>query len=127
MGSSPAKRATFHRSPLHDPDITGMGRPFSDQGDPPPIYQLTAVAQVRSQRERRWDVAHAIGHHVRHPANQLWLRSQTLLAEPNERQAKAFAYGLLVDETEALREGLTEAWQDFGVPDEMVWVQGRLV
>ena len=91
---------------------------------------LIGVAEGRSQRERRWDVAHAIGHHVLHPGNQLWLKSQTLLAEPHERQAEAFAYGLLVDETEALREGLTEAWQVaeyFGVPEEMVRVQGRLM
>jgi hypothetical protein len=53
-----------------------------------------------------------------------------LLAEPNERQAEDFAYGLQVDEAEALREGLTEAWQVaeyFGVPQDMVRVQGRLM
>jgi hypothetical protein len=36
----------------------------------------------------------------------------------------------LVDEIEALRAGLTEAWQVaeyFGVPEEMVRVHGRLI
>jgi Zn-dependent peptidase ImmA (M78 family) len=53
-----------------------------------------------------------------------------LLPEPNERQAEEFAYGLLVDEAEARREGFTEAWQvaeHFGVPEQMVRVQGRLL
>ena len=40
------------------------------------------------------------------------------------------AYGLLVDELEAAREGLSEAWEVaeyFGVPEGMVRVQGRLL
>jgi hypothetical protein len=53
-----------------------------------------------------------------------------LLAEPNKHRADEFAYGLLVDEAEALREGLTEAGQIaeyFGVREELVRVQGRLL
>jgi len=105
--------------------------PFpSDEVHEAKVGRWIGVAEGRSEQERRWDVAHAIGHHVLHPGNQLWLRSQTLLAEPNERQAEDFAYGLLVDEAEALGEGLTEAWQlaeYFGVPEAMVRVQGRLL
>ena len=79
--------------------------------DPLERFPLPNLATYADERERRWDVAHAIGHHVLHPGNQLWLRSQTLLAKPNGRQSEDFAYGLLVDEAEALREGPTEGCQ----------------
>ena len=46
------------------------------------------------------------------------------------RQAEQFAYGLLVDEEEAWREGLRTAQEIasyFGVPEGMIRVQGRLL
>ena len=88
-----------------------------------------AVSPEVDEAERRWSIAHAIGHRIMHPGNHLWLRSRTLLATPFEREAEDFAYGLLVDEEEAMGQGLTTAGEFaeyFGVPVEMVRVQGRL-
>ena len=78
---------------------------------------------------QRWSVAHALGHRVMHPGNHVSLRATSMLAGPYERQAEDFAYGLLVDEEEAIAEGFTfsgEFAEYFGVPAEMIRVQGRL-
>ena len=53
-----------------------------------------------------------------------------MLAMPFERQAEEFAYHFLVDEEEVTRQGFTESWEiaeHFGVPEEMVMIQGRLM
>ena len=87
------------------------------------------IASALCENRRRWAVAHALGHRVLHPGNHAWLRARTLLATPFEREAEDFAYGLLVDAEEALAEGLATAGEFaeyFGVPEEMVRVQGRL-
>ena len=98
------------------------------------IHEVTvgafiAVAERLTPEWRRWSIAHAIGHRLIHTGNVLWLRNHTQLAIPYEREAEQFAYALLVDEEEAAREGLGTAWEIaeyFGVPEEMVRVQGRL-
>lgn len=80
-----------------------------------------AVASRLSYPWRRWCIAHAIGHHFLHPGNHLWLRAHTGLALRFEREAEDFAYGLLIDEEEALIEQLRETWEvaeHFGVPEE---------
>ena len=85
-----------------------------------------AVAARLSPEWRRWVIGHAMGHHAMHPGNHRWLRIHTQLALKHEREAESFAYGLLVDEDEAAREGLTEVAQiaeHFGVPREMVACQ----
>ena len=72
---------------------------------------------------RRWAIAHAIGHHQLHPGNHAWLRANTGLATPMERQAEEFAYGLLIDVSEAAEAGMLEDWEVadfFGVPEELV-------
>ena len=65
-----------------------------------------------------------------HPGNHLWMRTNTELARRFEREAQAFAEGLLIDEDE-MREAGLEAARDiaehFGVPEEIVRVQGTLL
>ena len=94
------------------------------------VADSIAVSTRLSTAEKRWSIAHALGHRVMHPGNQLWLRARTLLTTSDEREAEDFAYGLLVDEEEAMDQGLTTAGEFaeyFGVPVEMVRVQGRLM
>ena len=95
-----------------------------------------AVAAGLKATGHRWAVAHGIGHWVLHPGNHLWLRAQSMLAIPYERQAEEFAYGLLVDEAEAATERLptlAHVADYFGVPmgtvlatAPEVWSQARL-
>ena len=88
-----------------------------------------AVAERLSARWRRWSIAHALGHQQLHCGNHMWMRLNTMLTIPLEREAEEFAYALLVDEDEARRLGMTEAWEiaeHFGIPEEVVRVQGRL-
>ncbi len=84
------------------------------------------VADRLDPEWRRWVVGHAIGHCVLHPGNHLWMRGRTDLARGFEREAEDFAYGLLVDISEAISEGFVHSWEiaeHFGVPDEMVGLQ----
>ena len=90
-----------------------------------------AVATKLDDAERRWAIAHGIGHCVMHQdANDLWLRAHTLLYDKSENQAEQFALHLLVDLEEGRAEGLEtiqEIAEYFGVPVEMVRIQGRLM
>lgn len=82
-----------------------------------------AVARRLDASWRRWVIAHAIGHSILHPGNHLWMQEHTQLGRRVEREAEEFAGALLVDESEALEEGLVEPWnlaEHFGVPEEMV-------
>ena len=88
-----------------------------------------AIGGHLSEPERRWAIAHAIGHRVLHTkGNQVWLRTCTQLSDKLEAQAEQFAYHLLVDVAEAWDEGL-EAEEEiavhFGVPVAMVRGGGR--
>ena len=59
--------------------------------------------------------------------NHLWLRDHTLLGHRVEREAEEFAGALLMDGREALEHGLMHPWEVaeyFGVPEEMVRLQG---
>ena len=90
-----------------------------------------AVGDQLREPERRWAVAHAIGHYVLHgrATNHIWLRTCTQLPDKLERQAEDFAYALLVDEDEALDEGLETVHEIagfYGVPPERAWLQSRL-
>ena len=52
-----------------------------------------------------------------------------MLATPLEREAEDFAFQLYVDLDEVWREGLTTSWEiaeHFGIPEEMVRIQGSL-
>ena len=96
----------------------------------PELHEVTvnssiAVAKHINEPERRWAIAHAIGHIVLHgqTGNHIWLRAHTLLTDKLEAEAEQFAYHLLVDEKEARREGLNtapEIAERFGVPTKMV-------
>ena len=89
-----------------------------------------AVAEELSEPEQRWAIAHSIGHFIMHSRfNHVWLRANSGLADKLERQAENFAYALLVDEDEALDEGLETVHGIagfYGVPPERAWVQSRL-
>ena len=89
---------------------------------------FAAISPALSPQWRRWAIGHAIGHHVLHDGNNIWLRIHTLLSHSVERQAEDFALGLLVDVEDARAEGLTtaEEFSEFyGVPLGMVRVPGR--
>ena len=88
------------------------------------------VAERLDAEWRRWMTAHAIGHHLLHPGNHLLVHEHTRLKAPYERQADDFARTLLVDDVEALDKGFVHSWEvaeHFGVPDELVRLQGRLL
>lgn len=57
------------------------------------------------------------------------MRAKTKITRRLERGTQYFAHGLLVDKVEAMGQGLTTAGEFaeyFGVPAEMIRVQGRL-
>ena len=87
------------------------------------------VAERLDSRQRRWVIAHAIGHQQLHSGNHLWIRDHTSLSGLYEREAEDFARALLVDVDEAMDEGLSEVWEvaeHFGVPQELAWLQPPL-
>ena len=84
------------------------------------------IADRLGPEESRWYIAHALGHKMMHPGNQLWVYRKTLLGYKHEREANDFARALLTDHREAIGEGLTSALEVadyFGVPEEYVRVQ----
>lgn len=83
-----------------------------------------AISSCIDDRTARWALAHAVGHHLLHPGNHLFLRDQTQLGGKIERQAEDFAWGLLVDLEEARVAGLqyvADIASRFGVPGALVW------
>ena len=87
---------------------------------------VVAVAERLDPEWRRWVIAHAIGHRLLHPGNHLVLSKHTDLTHRFEREAEDFAHALLIDEGEALLEGLSHSWEvaeHFGVPDELIQLQ----
>ena len=87
------------------------------------IESSIAVAERLDASWRRWVVAHAIGHKLLHPGNHFWMYGRILLGHRVEQEAEEFAGALLVDEDEALEQGLVhprEVAEYFGVPEEMV-------
>ena len=91
---------------------------------------VIGLAAHLDSRQRRWAIAHAIGHaRLHHPGNHLWIRSNTGLGHRYERDAEDFAYGLLFDVEEAKSEllnGSGEVAEHFGIPESMVAVQQSL-
>ena len=84
------------------------------------------VAEDLEPDERRWMIAHAIGHIQMHPGNHLWIFKHTSFGGRIEREANDFACVMLMDVQEALDAHLTESWEvaeHFGVPDQMVRLQ----
>ena len=95
------------------------------------VGSSVGVADRLSEPERRWAIAHAIGHAILHSkGNQVWLRACTGFGGKLEQQAEEFAYKLLVDFNEARRKGLQtsqELADYFGAPPDRIWMQGRLI
>ena len=82
------------------------------------------VSAELDHTERRWAIAHAIGHRILHPGNIARLRVRKMQGMPFEREAEQFAYGLLVDEDEALAERLptlVQIAEHFGIPMHTLW------
>ncbi len=87
------------------------------------LTESIAVAQRLDAPWRRWVIAHAIAHNLLHPGNHLWMQKHTLLGHRVEREAEEFAGALLIDESEALEQGIVYLWEVaeyFGVPEETV-------
>ena len=95
------------------------------------VKDSIGVSTDVSEADNRWAIAHGIGHYILHSTgNQIWLRANTGLSDKLEAQAEQFAYHLLIDLDEAWDEGLEtaeEVAEYFGLPPEMVRVQGSLV
>ena len=90
------------------------------------VDNVIGVAERLDAPWRRWVIAHAIGHSLLHPGNHLWMQDHTLLGHRVEREAEEFAGALLMDEREALEQGLVHPWEMaecFGVPEELVRTQ----
>ena len=94
------------------------------------VSGVIGIAERLGPEERRWYIAHALGHKTLHPGNHLWIYKYTMLGWKLEREANDFAHTLLTDDREAIEEGLTcslEVADYFGVPEEFVQVQMPMV
>ena len=88
------------------------------------VGSCIGVSSELDDTERRWAIAHAIGHRILHPGNIARLRVRKMQGMPFEREAEQFAYGLLVDEDEALAERLpavANVAEHFGIPMHTLW------
>ena len=87
------------------------------------IDRYMCIAEDLEPDERRWMIAHSIGHWFLHPGNHLWIYEHTSFGGRIEREANDFACAMLLDVEEALEARLTESWEiaeHFGIPDRMV-------
>ena len=94
------------------------------------VAGIICIADRLGPEESRWYIAHALGHKLMHPGNQLWVYHKTMLGYKLEREANDFARALLTDDREAIGEGLSsslEVAHYFGVPQEFVQVQAPLL
>ncbi len=98
---------------------------FQDMFVSPVIF----VPREISKSQRRVLVAHCLGHHFLHEANQVWLRGfDTTWNRKLERQAEEFAAFLLIPEHEGvLLEALGPAdlAARYGVTEELVDLRRR--
>ena len=80
------------------------------------------VKRGLSTRERRWALAHGLGHLVLHSeaGNQVWLYlSDKSSPGRQEQEAETFAHHLLIDFAWTLHTGMGESWEVatyYGVP-----------
>ena len=87
------------------------------------IDRYMCIAEDLEPDERRWMIAHSIGHWFLHPGNHLWIYKHTSFGGRIEREANDFACAMLMGVREALGARLTESWEvaeHFGIPDRMV-------
>ena len=96
----------------------------------PPVEEVKVgrwigLKEGLSGRWRRWNIAHALGHHLMHKGNQLSFRQwQASIKWKQERQANEFAAYFLMPEEELKKLKGHEIWETakyFGVPEEIVW------
>ena len=84
-----------------------------------------AVRRQLGYRERRWAIAHGLGHTVLHTRrqNHVWLNISGQSTDKFEREAEEFALHLLVDTEHALHMAMREVMEIaayYGVPIEKV-------
>ena len=94
------------------------------------VAAIICIAERLGPEETRWCIAHALGHKVMHPSNQLWVYRKTMLGYRHEREANDFAHTLLMDGREVIKAGLTCSWEvaeHLGVPEWFVRLQAPLV
>lgn len=73
------------------------------------IKNSIAVSTDVGEEEKRWAIAHGIGHYILHSnGNQIWFRAHTTLSDKLEAQAEEFTFRLLVNIEEAWRERLDD-------------------
>lgn len=93
------------------------------------VAGIICIAERLGPEDSRWYIAHALGHKLMHPGNQLWVYRKTLLGYKLEREANDFARAVLTNDQEAILEGLRcslEVAHYFGVPEEFVRVQAPM-
>ena len=83
------------------------------------IGKSIAVGDHLRLHQRRWAIAHGIGHTVLHrdSPNHVWLNMNDRFPDKFELEAEYFAFHLLVDDS--LNAGLTENWElaaHYGIP-----------
>ena len=130
------KARDLHR---HYPGLTfplDMDRLVIDQGcelvEWPFLFPVKEVKHGRwigiaagvGHQERRFLIAHALGHHFLHCGNQLWFHDwhKTSVLK-QEREADEFAAHVLMPESELEKLSNLATWEIadcFGVPEELV-------
>ena len=94
------------------------------------IADFICIAERLGPEESRWYIAHCLGHKAMHEGNQWWVYKNTRLGCKYGREAQDFAHALLMDDREAINEGLTcssEVEDYFKVPEEFVGLQAPMV
>jgi len=61
------------------------------------VAGIICIAERLGPEDSRWYIAHALGHKLMHPGNQLWVYRKTLLGYKLEREANDFARAVLTD------------------------------
>jgi len=84
--------------------------------------RFIGLAEHLDEKERRYLIAHAMGHHLLHVGNQLSFWQKTTLHK-TEREAEECAAHILMPEEELARVSDLPFWEiaeHFGVPEELV-------
>lgn len=94
----------------------------------PPVKEVKVgrwigIASNLEPTERRYLIAHALGHHQMHRGNQLSFKDwQHVCLVKQEREADEWAAHVLIPPYELEGCGLTDSWdiaEHFGVPEEV--------
>jgi len=94
----------------------------------PPVKEVKAgrwigIANHLESGERRYLIAHALGHQQMHRGNQLSFKDwQHACLTKQEREADEWAAHVLIPEHELAVQGITSTWEiaeHFGIPEEL--------